>query len=183
LNNPDDLSWHATIGENKYAVHMGMNEWGWNARAASDNYIAVEFAQTTKNEAITDAQVEAFVAFLKDKVLPEWPAIPMLFVTHADVEKSGETGKVDGKDDVFPFGDARVQELIGRIKAKLDVPTSAYSFQFGFKDKADELGESVVGVPLENEYYIGDHHSFQMTSKGLMVYSKEANKVLFLAGQ
>ena len=60
-----------------------------------------------------------------------------------------------------------------------DVP----EYKFGFKAKADELGAAVVGAPLENEYYIGDHHSLQMTEKGVMIYSKEANEVKFLAGQ
>jgi hypothetical protein len=56
-------------------------------------------------------------------------------------------------------------------------------YKFGFKAKADELGPAVVGNPLEDEYYIGDHHSIQMTEKGVMVYSKEANAVRFLAGK
>lgn len=187
LNNPDDLSWNATIGENKYAQHMSAGVWGWNARAASDNYIAVEFAQTTKNEPITDAQVDAFVAFVKDSVLLIWPNIPYVLVTHAEVENTGETGKRDGKDDVFPFGDPRAAELKKRILDKLPKrsapPESQYAFQFGFAAKAAELGEDVVGEPLENEYYIGDHHSMQMTTTGVMLYSKEANNVLFLPGR
>lgn len=56
-------------------------------------------------------------------------------------------------------------------------------YQFGFKAKAEELGAAVVGKPLEDEYYVGDHHSFQMTEKGLMVYSKQANTVKFLPGK
>jgi hypothetical protein len=56
-------------------------------------------------------------------------------------------------------------------------------FKFGFKAKAEELGKAVVGAPLEDEYYIGDHHSIQVTEKGVMVYSKAANVVRFLAGK
>lgn len=182
LNNPDDLSWSATIGENKYAIHMPAQYWGWNARKASPNYVAVEFAQATNSEAISDAQVDAFVHFVKNVVQPAWPSIPLVLKTHAEVEKSGETGKIDGKDDVFPFGDQRAKELKDRILSKLAVPGGApvYEFHFGFKDKADELGEDIVGVPLDNEVYFGDSYSMQMTTKGMMIYSKVANVVQFL---
>lgn len=185
LVNPDDLSWHATIGENKYAVHMNMKRWGWNARAASSKYIAVEFAQATVNEPITDAQVDAFVHFVKETVLPVWPTIPMVFVTHADVEKLGETGAIDGKTDVFPFKSKEAEELKARISSKLPLaPTNpSYSFQFGFEAKAQELGRDIVGDPIENEYYVGDHHSIQFTTTGIMMYSKEGNKVHFLKAE
>jgi hypothetical protein len=55
-------------------------------------------------------------------------------------------------------------------------------FQFGFKAKADELGPEVVGEPLEDEQYIGDNVSMQFTTTGVMMYSKQANIVHFLAG-
>ncbi len=182
LVNPDDLSWHATIGENKYAVHMDMKRWGWNARAASKNYIAVEFAQATVNEPITDAQVAAFVHFVKTIVQPAWKEIPLNLVTHADVERNGETGTIDGKTDVFPFNSKEAAELKERIMKEFG-QESKFSFQFGFKDKAEELGYNVVGNPLENEYYVGDHHSIQVTENGFMLYSKEANKVHFIKAE
>lgn len=60
-------------------------------------------------------------------------------------------------------------------------------FQLGFRAKADELGAEVVGEPLEDQDYLpltnGGEIAFQATSKGLMVYSRAANKVHFLAGR
>ncbi len=56
----------------------------------------------------------------------------------------------------------------------------AYQFRFGFRAKADELGPDKVGVPIENEHPFGDNYNSQMTTKGLMVYSKEANTCGFL---
>jgi hypothetical protein len=52
-------------------------------------------------------------------------------------------------------------------------------YQFGFKALADELGEDVVGAPLAGEEP-PDAFTFQMTEKGLMVYSKTANSSHFL---
>jgi hypothetical protein len=57
------------------------------------------------------------------------------------------------------------------------------AFHLGFADKVAELGADVVGAPLEDETYITPNYSLQMTEKGLLVYSKEANKVHFLAAQ
>lgn len=54
-----------------------------------------------------------------------------------------------------------------------------YQFQFGMKAKAEELGEAVVGRPISPEQYIGDQFSIQFTEKGMMVYSKQANRVHF----
>jgi len=62
-------------------------------------------------------------------------------------------------------------------------PVPMPEYKFGFKAKAEELGPAIVGAPLEDEYYVGDHHSIQMTEKGVMIYSKEANTVKFLAGK
>ena len=189
MNNPEGLAWHATIGENEYYLHMNANEWGWNARAASDDYIAVEFAQAVVSEPITDAQVDAYVEFIKTDILPTYPDIPMVFVTHADIDGSQVYGGTyDGKSDVFPKGDPRTQDLINRIQARLTPqpqpqpePQSPYQFHFGFADKAAALG-SIAGVPIEDEHYISDNYSFQMTTTGLMVYSKQGNTVHFLKG-
>lgn len=121
VNNPNDLGWNATIGERKVAIHLPPQEWGWNARAASDDYLAVEFAQATVDDPITDAQVTAFADWVKTRVLVAWPGLPMHMPTHAEVEKSGETGQVDGKSDVFPAGDSRADELRSRIMAALNI--------------------------------------------------------------
>ena len=54
-------------------------------------------------------------------------------------------------------------------------------YLFGIKVKAEELGEAVVGEPVEDETYWPDgSHSVQQTTKGLFIYSKEANEVGFL---
>lgn len=53
-------------------------------------------------------------------------------------------------------------------------------YQFGFKDEADRLGADVVGEPLAGEEP-PDAFTFQMTSKGLMIYSKTANVSHFIA--
>lgn len=60
-------------------------------------------------------------------------------------------------------------------------------FVLGFKAKADELGEAIVGKPLADQDYMplknGDEMAFQMTTTGLMVYQKKANTVRFLPGR
>lgn len=116
--NPDGLGWNATIGPNIVAVHLSAREWGWNARAASQSYLAVELAQPVRSVPISDEQVNAFCAWFEAEVLPVWPDIPLFFPTHCEVERSGETGQIDGKDDVFPDA-ARADELRGRIMARL----------------------------------------------------------------
>lgn len=119
INNPDGLSWHATIGENRVAVHLTPQEWGWNARAASSHYLAVEIAQATVDEAVTDAQVTALADWIRTRVLPAYPSLPMHFPSHAEVEVSGETGQRDGKTDIWPAGDRRTNELRARLLAAL----------------------------------------------------------------
>jgi hypothetical protein len=120
VNNPNDLGWHATIGEGTVAVHLDPRQWGWNARGSSSHFLAVEFAQATVDEAISDAQVDAFCAWLTERVLPVWPALPMFFPTHAELDGTPEYGPHDGKSDVFPLGDDRADELRARIMARLE---------------------------------------------------------------
>jgi hypothetical protein len=117
--NPEGLGWNATIGHDVVAVHLDARHWGWNARAASPKYLAVEFAQPTNANAISDGQVQAFADWFRQHVLTVWPNIALNFPTHAEVEVWGETGYHDGKDDVFPFGDIRVDQLRARIMAAL----------------------------------------------------------------
>ena len=185
VNNPDGLAWHASIGENEYYVHMNANQWGWNARGVSDEYVAVEFAQATEAEDITDAQVNAFVHWAQTVVLPVYPNIPLVLVTHAEVDGTAAYGgQFDGKTDVFRKTDPRSQQLKDRILAQLGTPEPVptpgqYAYQFGFLDKANELGLSVVGNPISNETYISPEFSMQFTENGVMMYSKEANKVHF----
>jgi hypothetical protein len=119
--NPDGLGWNATIGPNIVAIHLSAREWGHNARAASDDYLAVELAQPVRSVPISDEQVNAFCAWFEAEVLPVWPDIPLYFPTHCEVERNGETGKIDGKDDVFPDA-LRADELRSRIMARLGRP-------------------------------------------------------------
>jgi len=54
-------------------------------------------------------------------------------------------------------------------------------FVLGFKTLADQLGKDVVGEPLEDEHPWPDGTAaVQMTSKGLMWYSRGANKAAFI---
>lgn len=111
-----ELGWHATVGDRKITVHMAPNQWGWNARAASSKYIAVELAQAVEAHDITDGQITALVWYIKE-VQKTYPNLPLNFPTHAELEKRGETGKIDGKTDVFSNGSPRADELRARILA------------------------------------------------------------------
>lgn len=56
------------------------------------------------------------------------------------------------------------------------VPT----FNFGFKELADQLGQDIVGIPLTDETYDASGNvSVQYTTTGKMEYSKVANKAYF----
>ena len=112
------LGWNATIGEHRYCTHMTTRQWGWNAREHSGVYLAVEFAQPTVNDAITDAQVSAFVAWWKADVLPVWPTLTVSrtpLPTHSEMP----AGVRDGKSDTFPQGDSRNDQLRERIRAAM----------------------------------------------------------------
>jgi hypothetical protein len=119
INEPDGYGWNATVGEDVLAVHMSVREWGWNARACSDHYLAVEFAQGTVADAISDAQVRAF-AWFAAACRNAWPQLVMNLPTHAELDGTADYGGyVDGKTDVFPKADARANELRARILALL----------------------------------------------------------------
>lgn len=114
-----ELGWNATVGPGIYAVHMPGTHWGWNARAASQKFLAVEFAQATIDQPIDDSMVDAFVQWLQLEALPVWPGLPMHFPSHAEVEAAGLTGARDGKTDCWPGGDPRLDDLRARIGARL----------------------------------------------------------------
>lgn len=114
-----ELGWSATVGPGIYAVHMPATHYGWNARAASSKFLAIEFAQATINHPIDDSMVDAFVHWLRTEALPVWPNLPMHFPSHAEVEVAGLTGARDGKSDVYPGGDARLEDLRRRIGERL----------------------------------------------------------------
>ena len=113
------LGWHATIGDDRIALHIGPEGYGWNARAASSKYLAVEFAQAVEAKPISDGQVRAFAWWFRNKARATWPNLPLNFPTHAEVEARGETGARDGKTDVFSNGSPRADELRARILAEI----------------------------------------------------------------
>lgn len=113
------LAWTATIGEDAVVIHTPYNRWGWNARRASMLYLAVEFAQPTVDDPITDGQVRAF-CWLFQQMRQVWPELPAYFPTHAELDGTIEYGGIrDGKTDVFPPGDRRTEELRRRIGERL----------------------------------------------------------------
>jgi hypothetical protein len=114
VGEPGGLGWSATIGEDRVALHMGFNEWGWNAREHSSIYLGCEFAQPTVIAAISDGQVRAFAWFVRE-AKKTWPGLPMFFPTHAELP----AGIRDGKSDVFPLGSIWTEELRARIRIAL----------------------------------------------------------------
>jgi hypothetical protein len=117
-NNPDGLSWNATIGEDEIAIHHDADEWGHNARGCSDNYLAVEFAQPVESRDISDAQVDVFCWYFME-TRKRWPELPLRFPTHAELDGTAEYGRFDGKSDVFSKGSPRADELRTRILERL----------------------------------------------------------------
>lgn len=111
-----ELGWNLTVGEDAVSAHMPPDRWGWNARRASSRYLAVEFAQANLGDPITDGQVRAFCWWIVAVARKRWPGLPANFPTHAEVEQRGETGAIDGKSDVEPFGRHSVRD---RVLARL----------------------------------------------------------------
>lgn len=118
-NGAAGLGWNATIGDDELCIHFEADRWGWNARAASKNYLAVEFAQARLTDMVTDGQVRAFCYWFQHFALKSWPTLAVNFPTHAEIEARGETGVKDGKSDVFPVGDFRISALRFRIVERL----------------------------------------------------------------
>lgn len=101
------LGWNATIGDNEIAIHGPATHWGWNARRASSNYLALEFAQPTSAHNITQGQVRAAAYYIAKYA----PNVPQYWPSHAELEYNGETGQIDGKTDPYPYGDPRMGQL------------------------------------------------------------------------
>jgi hypothetical protein len=120
-----ELGWNTTIGEDRYAVHYSAQHWGWNARAASRHYLAVEIAQPLEEYLVTAAQVRALVAWYRAEVVPQWGEYPVTaahWPTHAELEASGATGARDGKTDVYRAGSANATILRAEIAVLLKTP-------------------------------------------------------------
>lgn len=109
------LGWHATIGPGLLAIHMEADEWGHNAREHSSTYIAIELAQSTADKPISDESVESAAWYVRDRVLPRWPALSMNLVLHSELP----AGVRDGKSDAFPRDDERGADLKLRLRALL----------------------------------------------------------------
>lgn len=109
------LGWNATIGNDKIAIHGPATHWGWNARDASRNYLALEFAQPTAAVDITPAQIRAAAFYIATYA----PHVPRHWPSHAEVERWGETGQIDGKSDVYPYGDPRMDQLRSAVATLL----------------------------------------------------------------
>jgi hypothetical protein len=112
------VGWNFTIGNHEVAQHMGVDQYGWHARAASRPYVGMEFAQGVESQIVTDAQVETFAWVWRNIVEARYPTIPPYFPTHAEVERNGETGQRDGKSDVYSTTN-RAEELRARIAEAL----------------------------------------------------------------
>lgn len=114
------LGWNATIGPLAYSVHMSARQWGWNARSpASLIYLAVELAQATVNDPITDEMVQALGHWYEHEVIPVWGKLDLSLDSHLPMHSELPTGIADGKTDAFPRGDARADNLRHRIRALL----------------------------------------------------------------
>ena len=109
------LGWHITVGPGVIAVHMSPQEWGWNARSQSRDYLAIEFAQGTINDAITDDQLDAAAWWIEHVALHAWPDLPHVLAHHSEIP----AGIVDGKTDVYPRGSARADEFRQRLTARV----------------------------------------------------------------
>jgi hypothetical protein len=118
VNNVLGLGWNATVGPGKVAVHLDARHWGHNARAASDRYIGVEIAQPTVNDALPESVPRTLADYIFDHVWSVWGEL-WHFPSHAELEDWGETGAEDGKSDLFPTGDERMNEFREKVYARL----------------------------------------------------------------
>lgn len=76
----------------------------------------------------------------------------------------------------------QAQKWIEEDAVSEDQPVPEHSFQFGFENKANELGAEIVGEPVEDEREISEHHTVQTTTTGVMWFQKESGVVHFLEG-
>lgn len=108
----DGLGWNATCGPNILAIHMQANQWAWNAREDSLNYIAIEHAQPNLDGPIDDNTLKASAYYIKHYVLLMYPNININIVHHSELP----AGKRDGKTDVFRWTDTKhIKEFNNRL--------------------------------------------------------------------
>lgn len=119
VNNAAGLGWNATVGPGVVAIHMDARHWGWNARRASSRYVGVEIAQPTVNDPLPDSVPVALADYIFDHVWPVWGEV-WHFPSHAEIEDWGETGANDGKTDLYPTGDDRMNVFRDKVYARLN---------------------------------------------------------------
>lgn len=166
-----DLGWNVTVGDNRYCVHMTARQWGHHAREHSRSYLAVEFAQPTVNDAITDGQVAAFVAWWRADVLPVWPMLTGN-LTPLPAHSEMPAGKRDGKTDTWPAGDPRNEQLRQRIRTAMAGDGDPINRAFD----TYRLLHPEVGAPLwrgqvtERAHWGGDPIEALRTERALLGY-------------
>ena len=116
-NGADGLGWQVTVGDDEIAIHLPPDHWGWHCRSPwSELYLGIEFAQPTVDCAISDAQVRAACWWLREVAMVCWPDLPLALIAHSEIDP----GIRDGKTDVFPRGDDRMNDLRLRMLAILE---------------------------------------------------------------
>jgi hypothetical protein len=108
------LGWHATVGEDAVCEHLRPGLYGWNAREHSSQYLALELAQADVSRPIGDGQVRA-AAWWIAQARAVWPALPLVFPSHAELA----AGVRDGKTDPYPRYDPRMEDLRSRVLRRL----------------------------------------------------------------
>jgi hypothetical protein len=155
-NNP--YGWNVTVGPGVYATHMRADQHGLNCGTRESKlYLACEFCQPLRYTPITDEQVATLAAWYRAEVLPQWPKLTpdiLVMPTHPEMPQ----GKADGKDDPFPRGDQRTEDLRARIYAALmPTPTDIdTALQREYERNAAMLGAKRFKGKLDRPYYQGD---------------------------
>lgn len=114
-NGAGGLGWSATVGPGVICEHMRPDQYGWNARAASTRYVAIEHAQARLGDPVSDALLDASAWYIKNIVYTRWPEMPSTLIHHSELSE----GRADGKTDMAPNGTAEAEELRERLLSRL----------------------------------------------------------------
>ena len=188
VNNPLGLGWNATVGPGVVALHLPADQWGHNARAASDNYVGVEIAQPTVDDHLPDSVPLALADYIFDHVWPRWGEV-WHFPSHAELEDWGETGANDGKTDLYPTGDSRMDTFRQKVYDRLNARKAGIPEPEPVPEPVPPDGEYVVGPgilakmaeagdrPATDEQYTSDQISEAWGTSGAhYVYLKATNR-------
>lgn len=114
------LGWNATVGPLAYSVHIDARHWGWSAGSpASGTLLAVEFAQATIDDPVTDDMVAAFVHWYEHEVVPAWGALDLSDDAALPCHSELAQGQAQGKSDVFLPHSTQAADLRARIRGAL----------------------------------------------------------------